>query len=255
MLATLLIAALVQSAADEAELQGAPEDAEALPALPEIRVVGRVPRCHALPGDPLDGVDLAPAATQSRQQVIKPDPVTGAMGVLPDDDPVTGPGVWQRAGTRMDQYVFRVPGDATPLCIGARSRNSPGWGQLRQVIDARPYHGKTVRVTMWAASREAGRVWFWVASGREGKPGKISRRADMAAESGSFEFRGSHRWTPVSLTMGPVRCDQEKISFGFLLDGPGDLWVYQPELQVVGEQSEAEAQSECRKARASPPPR
>jgi len=217
-------------------------------------VVGRIPRCHALPGDPLENVDLRPAAAQSRQQVIKRDPATGSVGVSADDDPVTGPGVWQRAGTRMDQYVFRAPADGTPLCIGARSKSSPGWGQLRQVIDAKPYHGKTVRVTMWAASRDAGRVWFWVASGREAKRDKEgnpqpSRRADMAAESGSFEFHGTHRWTPVSLTMGPVRCDQEKISFGALLDGRGDLWIYQPELQVIGELSESEAESECRAVR------
>jgi hypothetical protein len=221
------------------------------PALPEIMVVGRMLRCRVWPGDPLDSVDLAPAAAESRQQVLKRDPATGAMGVFPDDDPITGPGVWQRAGTRMDQYVFRVPRDGTPLCIGARSRQSPGWGQLRQVLDATPYHGKIVRLTLWAASRDAGRVWFWVASGRAEKEDQpaASRRADMAAESGSFEFRGTRRWTPVSLTMGPVRCDQEKLSFGVLLDGPGDLWIYQPEFQVIGELSEQAAKKECRAVR------
>lgn len=246
MLASFLIMAVAQSAAFQQAEAFAPAEE---PALPEIVVVGRIPRCRPAPGDPLDSVDLVAAAAQSRQQVIKRDPATGAMGVFPDDDPVTGPGVWQRAGVRMDQYVFRVPLDGKPLCIGARSKKSPGWGQLRQVVDATPYHGKTVRVTMWAASREAGRVWFWVASGREAKEGKlpkVSRQADMAAESGSFEFRGSRRWTPVSLTMGPVRCDQEKLSFGFLLDGPGDLWIYQPELQVIGELTEREAERECR---------
>jgi hypothetical protein len=210
-------------------------------------VVGRIPRCRALPDDPLDGVDLATAATRE-QQVIKLDPATGLMGVFPDDDPLTGPGIWQRAGTRMDHFVFRVPQDGTPLCIGARGKKSPGWGQLRQVIDATPYHGKTVRVTMWAASRDAGRVWFWLASGRDGKNDNPDRprNADMAAESGSFEFRGNRRWTPISLTMGPVRCDQEKLSFGFLLDGRGDLWIYQPELQVIGELTGEEAERECR---------
>ena len=147
---------------------------------PDIRVVGRPPRCRPRPGDPLDGVEMSPAALEPRQQVIKRDPETGAWGLFADDDPVTGPGVWQRAGTRLDQYVFRVPGDGTPLCIGARSRRSPGWGQLRQVVDARPYHGRTVRVTLWAASRDAGRVWFWVASGRQYREG-APHRADMAS--------------------------------------------------------------------------
>jgi hypothetical protein len=80
-----------------------------------------------------------------------------------------------------------------------------------------------------------------------------SGRADMAAESGSFEFRGTHHWTPVSLTMGPVRCDQEKMSFGVLLDGRGDLWIYQPELEVIGGLSDAEAERECRAVRTGRP--
>ncbi|HET9862636.1 MAG TPA: hypothetical protein VFP37_04275, partial [Steroidobacteraceae bacterium] len=75
----------------------------------------------------------------------------------------------------------------------------------------------------------------------------------MAAESGSFEFRGTHRWTPVSLTMGPVRCDQAKLSFGVLLDGPGDLWIYQPKLEVIGELSRREAERECRALRGHRP--
>lgn len=257
---SFLIVVLAQSAAaaDDTSPQ-AQEATPETPALPEVVVVGRMPRCRAAPGDPLDAVDLAPAAAQSKQQVIKQDPVTGAMGVFPDDDPVTGPGIWQRAGTRMDQFVFRVPADGTPLCIGARDKRSPGWGQLRQVIDAKPYHGKTVRVTLWAASREAGRVWFWVASGRKSKKGDenkpaTARRADMAAESGSYEFHGTHHWTPVSLTMGPVRCDQEKLSFGFLLDAPGDLWIYKPELQVIDELSESETQRECRAVKSRRPP-
>lgn len=246
----LLAQSAVAGAVGQEETVQQTQKEEPVPA--DIVVVGRLPRCQARAGDPLDSVDMAPAAARPLQQVIKRDPATGAMGVFPDDDPVTGLGVWQRAGTRMDQYVFRVPEDGSPLCIGARSRRSPGWGQLRQEFDATPYHGKIVRVTMWAASRDAGRVWFWLASGREGQP-RSSRGADMAAESGSFEFRGSRLWTPVSLTMGPIRCDQEKMSFGALLDGPGDLWIYKPEFEVIGEQSAPETDRECRALRSPRP--
>lgn len=215
------------------------------PEPPPITVIGIPPRCQPLPDDPLDEVDMAPAAVKPLQQVVKRDSATGAWGVFTDDDPVTGPGIWQRAGKRMDQYVFRAPRDGTPLCIGAAEKWPIGHGQLRQVVDAVPYRGKIVRVTMWAASRKAGRMWFWVASGRKYKP-RAPRRADMASESGSVEFRGTHGWTPVSLEMGPVRCDQEKISFGAMLDGPGDLWIYQPQIEVIGEQSAEEAERDCR---------
>ena len=159
MLLFFLMMTWAQSAAADTARQDAPEPSETTqtaqttqdsdePENPPIIVVGRLPRCRPRPGDPLDSIDMAPAAAKSRQQVIKRDPATGTFGIFPDDDPVTGPGIWQRAGTRMDQYVFRVPADSAPLCIGARNGGPHGWGQLRQVIDAVPYRGKIVRVTM-----------------------------------------------------------------------------------------------------------
>lgn len=256
MLLLFLTMALARPAEPPAQDAAKPPPAAQAPQVAEgadepddspILVVGQLPRCRPRPGDPLDSVDMAPAAAQSRQQVIKRDPATGVLGVFPDDDPVTGPGVWQRAGTRMDRYVFRVPEGAAPLCVGARGEGPSGTGQLRQVLDATPYHGKIVRVTMWAASRDAGRVWFWVASGRRHKPG-APRQADMATQTGNIQFHGTHGWTPVSLEMGPVRCDQEKVSFGALLDGSGDLWIYKPEIQVIDAPSTKESQRECREA-------
>jgi hypothetical protein len=265
MLRLFLMIIMSQSAAIGTAAQDAAESSEGAQTVPAaqtaqsteesepapLRVIGRLPHCRPRAGDPLDSIDMAPAAAETRQQVIKRDSATGAWGIFPDDDPVTGPGIWQRAGTRMDQYLFRVPEDGSPMCIGARSNGPHGWGQLRQEVDARPYRGKIVRVTMWVASQKAGRIWFWVASGRQTKrkPGKTPGRADMATETGNLEFRGSHPWTPVSLTMGPVRCDQEKISFGVMLDGPGDLWIYKPELEVTGTQSAREAEKDCSKVR------
>jgi len=253
MLRLLVLLCLAQPAAAQTVPQDADKPGDTAtaqdadePENPAILVTGRLPHCKPWPGDPLDSVDMAPAAARPRQQVIKPDPATGVLGIFPDDDPILGPGVWQRAGTRMDQYVFRAPQDGSPMCIGARNGGPSGWGQLRQVIDATPYRGKIVRVTMWVASNKAGRIWFWVASGRPGNPGG-SRRADAATETGNIEFRGSHTWTPVSLEMGPVRCDQEKLSFGFMLDGPGDVWVYKPQIEVIGTQSAKEMARDCRK--------
>lgn len=245
----ILTAAFALLIAQPAAAQVAPPDAGSVeePESAAIRIMGKLPRCKPRPDDPLDRLDMAPAAAAPRQQVIKQDPATGVFGIFRDDDPITGPGIWQRAGTRMDQYIFRIPEDGSPLCLGARDAAPRGWGQLRQVVDAAPYHGKIVRVTMWAASNKAGRIWFWVASGRRYKPG-ASRNADMSTETGSVEFRGSHGWTPISLTMGPVRCDQEKISFGAMLDGPGDLWIYQPRIEVIGTQSAREAERDCRAA-------
>lgn len=81
LLTSVLLMALAQSAGDLPPVEE--------PVLPEITVVGRIPRCHPLPGDPLDSVDLAPAAIRPLRQVIRLDPATGTLGVFPDDDPVS----------------------------------------------------------------------------------------------------------------------------------------------------------------------
>ena len=46
-------------------------------------------------------------------------------------------------------------------------------------------------------------------------------------------FGGNHGWTPVLLETGPVHEDAGHISYGFNLQGSGDVWVHEPKLEIV----------------------
>jgi len=204
----------------------------------EIVVRGYPPHCHPRTGDPQDEVDLsAAAAAPQQQQVIRVDPVTGKLGLFPDDYPPTAPDVWQRSGTRMNEYVFRVPPDANPLCIGSRNRLSAGVVQLRRAFEARPYWGKVMRFTAYVATRKVGEVSFWIASGTgQYKVGRKVKLGSNIIISGHFPptpIRGDHEWMPISYTIGPLPCGGTQISYGVTLAGGGDVWLYQPRFEEV----------------------
>jgi len=204
----------------------------------EVVVRGYPPHCHPRPGDPQDDVDLgAAAAAPQRQQVIRTDPASGQLGLFPDDYPSTPPEVWQRSGTRMNEYVFRVPADGTPLCIGSRDRLSAGVVQLRRAFEARPYWGRVMRFTAYVATRHAVRVSFWIASGtgqyRVGRKVKLGSNIIMSGHFPPEPIRGDHAWMPVSYTIGPFSCGGAQISYGVTLEGGGDVWLYQPRFEEV----------------------
>jgi hypothetical protein len=52
-------------------------------------------------------------------------------------------------------------------------------------------------------------------------------------------FGGDHGWTPVLLETGPIHADAEHISYGFNLQGRGNVWFYKPRLEIVGPAEEA----------------
>lgn len=92
----------------------------------EVVVRAYPPHCHPGNDDPQDQVDLSAAAGRAEQQVIKLDHVSGRYILTSDDYPTTAPGVWQRDGTRLHEFVFRVPKDGNPLCIGTRTSKTLG---------------------------------------------------------------------------------------------------------------------------------
>jgi hypothetical protein len=202
----------------------------------EVVVHGYPPHCHPRPGDPQDAVDLTPAAGGKLQQVIRIDPATGRYGLFEDDYPVTGSDIWQRDGTGIDQFVFRVPASDDPVCIGARSPRAKGFAQLRRSFMARPYWGKFVRLTAFVATRKARDVRFWVAAGAgnyvQGHHVKVGANI-VAGGFQSNPFRGNQEWRPLSLTVGPLPCMATQISYGVMLNGGGDVWFYQAKFEEV----------------------
>ncbi|MGK6354788.1 hypothetical protein ACMGDH_06125 [Sphingomonas sp. DT-207] len=190
----------------------------------EVVVRSDLPRCRRQLGDPLDKVDVDSAPFI--QSVIKQDPTTGVWRVVRDDDPITGPEIWQRAGKGIADFRFRVPTNDLPMCIGSRSAAPRGWGQLRRVLDAAPLRDRYIRFTALVATRRSSEVRFWLAAGDSGR---VLQGGDT---SGQPLWR-TRQWVPVHLTIGPIPKTATKLSYGFLLKGSGDVWVMHPKLEIL----------------------
>lgn len=201
----------------------------------EIVVGGRrrAPPCVPLSGDPLDQVDIPWIDDHQarRQSAIVPAGDGFAFGL--DRETITGPAFWQRAGTAIDQYVFRAPSDGTPMCIGARPGRPEGYAQFRRITDSAPFEGRRVRFTAWAATGDAELVRFWLAAGNG------TRVLHNGGNTNNQPWGGDNGWTPILLEIGPVAEGADHISYGFLLYGRGSVWLYQPRLEVVTDEPAA----------------
>ncbi len=183
-----------------------------------------LPHCRQRSGDPLDAVNVSPP--EPGNHVVMPDG-HGSYSLVRDFVPVTGPDVWQRSGQGMDSYVYRVPTDGTPMCMGSLGHGAPNsFSQLRRIMNAGDLRGKYVRFTAFVATRREDSTRAWLA-------GVVACRYEMpVGDQESKEMRGTGNWAPMSITIGPITSTTAKISYGFLLQGKGDLWITQPKLEV-----------------------
>jgi hypothetical protein len=190
-----------------------------------IVINGHSRRCKPL-HEPIDAFPATSTWGERRESIVLPNG-KGGFVLVPDDEPVTGPEHWQRVGTGIDQYVFRSPPGRGPLCIGSKWPSAQGWGQLRRIVDSSPYKGKRVRFTAWVATNKATLVRFWLAAG-----GGTSVLYN-GGNTDNQPWGGSHGWTPVMLETGPIAAGADHISYGFLLYGGGDVWLYDPKFEIV----------------------
>jgi len=244
-IAAAMVLASLGGAASHAQSARSPAESE--PADSEIVVTGvipgseivvggrrRAPPCVPLAGDPLDDVDASPKFTQGqvrRQGAVVP--VDEGYRLVRDREQITGPTFWQRAGTGIDQYVFRAPPEGTPMCIGARWNHPEGYAQFRRIIDSTPFEGKRIRFTAWAATGDARLVRFWLAAGNG------STVLHNGGNTNNQPWGGDNGWTPIMLEIGPVDEGADRISYGFLLHGRGSLWIHQPRLEIVTDEPAA----------------
>jgi hypothetical protein len=203
--------------------------------VPEIVVKGIPPRCKPREGDPQDAVDLRPAAAKSQQQIVRRDPATGRYVLAPDDYPTGTRTEWQRDGTRLDNFVFRVPVDDGALCIGAVKRNESSFAQLRRAFPARPLWGRYVVFSAEIATRNAERVDMWIAAGVNGLKSERLEESVVAGGPKRVPLRGNYRWQRVNLLMGPVPCLADQVSYGVTLRTGGDVWMRRPVFVEVPE--------------------
>lgn len=214
---------------------GAPDEAPApggeivVSAFPnnDIVVNGRARRCRPAAGDPLDRVSVPGWLDY---MMIVPDGGGGFVAKRVTEE-ITGPEFWQRVGIHMGSYSFRAGSGDKPMCIGGRG-GPDSFGGFRRIVDAAPYRGHRVRFTAWAATGDAGQVSFWLASGLQ-----LKRLYD-GGNTNNVPFGGNHDWTPVLLETGPIDEAAEHISYGFNLQGSGNVWVHEPKLEIVEQPEE-----------------
>lgn len=195
-------------------------------AVRDIVINGRARHCYARPGDPLDKVNVSsPLGREGRSAIVPAG--EGGFSLEPDEEQITGPDFWQRVGRSIEQYVFRGSLHGGPMCIGGSMPDPHTYGGFRRITDAAPYRGKRIRFTAWVATGQARLVHFWLAAGTE------QRKLYNGGNTNNRPWGGSHGWTPVLLETGPVAEKAEHISYGFNVEGLGDVWVYKPKLEIV----------------------
>lgn len=215
-----------------------------------IVVDGHSIRCQPRPNSPEDAwmAGHPDAGQDRRQSVLVPGRHGQGFELVGDDGVVGGEGVWRRAGSRIDQYVFRTPAATPLLCIGSKLDHPTGYGQLRMVVPAAKFAHKRLRLTAWVASSNVGSVGFWldaldptqpwgdgIAGGHLLKQNSDSPNAGVIYNSGNVShiLSGSHGWTPILLEIGPISKQATVVNFGFIVAGGGDAWVFKPQLQAV----------------------
>lgn len=186
----------------------------------EIVVTGFPPHCQPRPGDAQDEPTAA-APMDSRWRGMQADKKNGGYKAVERyyrrSGALTDQGVWRRAGDALPDFIFRVPSDGSPLCIGARVRSPRGSVQLQQLLHPGPYRCKYVRFTAFVATRRAD-AWLWLNNGGGGPM--------------MTEIEGDHVWMPVLLQQGLVGVYNSNVSFGVVLR-KGDVWFYKPQLEIV----------------------
>ena len=207
----------------------------------DIVVNGRAGRCRPVAGDPLDKVSVP---GWPDYLMIVPDDHGGFVSKRAAEQ-ITGPEFWQRVGVGMGAYRFRASSSGQPMCIGGRG-GAGSFAGFRRIIDAVPYRGQRLRFTAWVATGSAQKVSFWLAAGTQW----LEKRRQFEVQRTPFHkllnggntnnipFSGNHGWTPVLLETGPIHKDADHISYGFNLQGSGDVWVYDAKLEMVVDELE-----------------
>lgn len=159
----------------------------------------------------------------------------GEIGEIPDG--------WH-SPTQQGGYTARLT-DVVPkcgrLCVEIESterEDSPKlrFGNVLQVIDARPYRGKRVRFTGWARARSVFADWLRISTSRAQAWLRVDRSLGTIGFLDSMQDRPirSRNWTPFEI-VGDCAKDAEHISFGMILQGNGNAWLDDVQIEVLGD--------------------
>ena len=143
------------------------------------------------------------------------------------------PSGWFLAGSKPANYRTGV--DTQMLRDGLPSaylvstlQDTGGFGTLMQSIQATEYAGKRVRLRGWVRSENVtdwGGLWMRIDKGKA-----VVGFDNMEQRA----IHGSQPWTTYDIVLD-VPVDATAISFGTLLSGPGEVWLNDVQLEVVGQ--------------------
>jgi hypothetical protein len=142
------------------------------------------------------------------------------------------PAGWFLAGSKPANYRTGIdtemPRDGLPSAyLASALQETGGFGTLMQSIQATEYAGKRIRLRAWARSENvtdwAG-LWMRIDKGKE--PVGFDNMQQRA-------IHGSQPWATYDIVLD-VPADATGISFGTLLTGPGEVWLNDVKLEVVG---------------------
>ena len=163
-----------------------------------------------------------------RRSVLLLSVLTASLA-LPAQTAGSAPNGWILAGTKPADYRSGVDPDGTAFLASkdGATTNAQFFGTMMQYIGADNYAGKRVR--FHAMVRSQG-VADWAG---------LWMRVDRGTQAVAFDnmqnrpIKGSTTWTPYDVVL-EIPLGATGIGFGTLVAGPGEVWLDQLSLEVVG---------------------
>jgi hypothetical protein len=169
----------------------------------------------------------AHAAATDQVALLNPGFESGAVASVPDD--WAAPEIAGYATTNSDDDPLEGTQCATIRCEGGLAGR---FGNLVQRIDVTPYRGKRLRFRAAVRTSEsAGKARLWL---------RVDRAtAEGAPAMGAFDNMGnrpitSSKWKHYEI-VADVAEDANRVSVGMMFSGPGQAWIDDASLNVVGD--------------------
>jgi hypothetical protein len=168
--------------------------------------------------------------------ILNPGFELGALSAVPKD--WAAPEIPGYATTSSDNDPFEGAQCATMIC---ESETAARFGNLIQRIVATPYRGKRLRfrAAVRTSAEDGGKARLWLRVDRTTPEG--------APVMGAFDNMGnrpiaSPEWKHYEI-VADVAEDAARISLGMMFSGPGQAWIDDASLEVVGEEVAVTARS------------
>ncbi|MCY4095456.1 MAG: hypothetical protein OXG05_10085 [Gammaproteobacteria bacterium] len=173
--------------------------------------------------------------TQALSRPTNLDFEAGKIGKIPES--------WA-SPTQQGGYSVRLS-DENPkrgrLCVeiakpDRRSFPKAPFGNVMQMIDAKPFRGKRLRYTGWARAQSVLTDWLRMSTSRAQAWMRVDKSLGTIGFLDSMQDRPirSNNWTRFEI-VGDVANDAEHLNLGLILQGKGKAWLDDVQIDVLGD--------------------